>query len=58
MKFAILDQFDLPRKGKNLGDYVQTIAARQFINDEFIYIDEIAKGIETYISLLDEVVRN
>lgn len=39
MKFAILDQFDLPRKGKNLGDYVQTIAARQFINDEFIYID-------------------
>ena len=33
-------------------------SARSHSADEFIYIDEIAKGIETYISLLDEVVRN
>lgn len=33
-------------------------SARSHSADEFIYIEEIAKGIETYISLLDEVVRN
>lgn len=32
MKFAYIDQFDkVPHKGKNLGDYVQTLAAKQFL---------------------------
>jgi len=38
MKHAIIDQFDTPRKGKNLGDYVQTLATMQFCNDP-IFVD-------------------
>ena len=31
-------------------------SARSHSADEFIYVDEIEKGIETYIRLLNEIV--
>jgi acetylornithine deacetylase/succinyl-diaminopimelate desuccinylase-like protein len=31
-------------------------SARSHSADEFIYVDEIKKGIETYIRLLDQVI--
>lgn len=40
MKYAYIDQFDtVPHKGKNLGDYVQTIAAKQFLPKDAIPIN-------------------
>lgn len=40
MKYAYIDQFDsVPHKGKNLGDYVQTIAAKQFLSNDAIAIN-------------------
>jgi hypothetical protein len=35
---AVIDQFDTPAKGKNLGDYVQTLATLQFCNNP-LFID-------------------
>lgn len=40
MKCAYIDQFDkVPHKGKNLGDYVQTLAAKQFLPNDAIPIN-------------------
>lgn len=40
MKYAYIDQFDtVPHKGKNLGDYVQTLAAKQFLPQNAIPIN-------------------
>lgn len=40
MKYAYIDQFDtVPHKGKNLGDYVQTLAAKQFLPQSAIPIN-------------------
>jgi len=38
-KFGVIDQFDTPIRGKNLGDYVQTIAALQFLPEEPVFVD-------------------
>lgn len=40
MKYGYIDQYDVvTAKGKNLGDYVQTIAAQQFLPNDVISIN-------------------
>lgn len=46
MKYAVIDQYNTPKQGKNLGDYVQTIAAMQFLPKEPIFVDR--EGLNMY----------